>query len=93
MNLFHLIYVGKIKPFPTKIRNNQELLNELWICTLTFHTMYFTAWVPLGAQEMYGIITVFVTSGMLAFNVYIVIVQGRRPIKLMLMKCVKRIEF
>ena len=46
INMFTLIYIGKIKPLYIIVRNKIELFNELCISIASIFMLIFTDWVP-----------------------------------------------
>ena len=46
-----LIYIGGIKPFDCREKNSIEIFNEIFICLITGHSLFFTDLVPTRASR------------------------------------------
>ena len=54
MNLLMFWYVGR-KPLQGVLLNRLEMVNEFFVCIVTFHMCFFTDWVmDSTVQVMYG---------------------------------------
>ena len=51
MNLAILIYIGLQKPFITRYHNRLEMFNEIFICMITGHSLFFTDLVKTRAMR------------------------------------------
>ena len=45
LNLAILIYTGKNYPLEGTNRNRLEFFNEIMVCYITMHMLYFTDWI------------------------------------------------
>jgi hypothetical protein len=83
MNLFMTIYVGKMRPFNGRFRNNLEIFNDFAMTNLTLMMMFFTEWVIYPpSQLLYGTAMIVATSTVISFNMSIVIGTSLKTLRL-----------
>ena len=51
MNLVIFIYICSFRPFVTREKNRIEIFNEIFICIVTGHALFFTDIVPTRSQR------------------------------------------
>jgi hypothetical protein len=54
LNLAILIYTGHNHPLEGRNRNYLEFFNEIMVCYITFHMLYFTDWVGMPPDKLLG---------------------------------------
>jgi hypothetical protein len=73
-NLANGIYIGAMKPFKTRFLNNIEMINELQVTMICFHTIIFTDYVQtLDEQYNAGWIVIILVNVLLLTNIVIVL--------------------
>jgi hypothetical protein len=93
MNLFMTIYVGKMRPFKGRFRNNLEILNDFAMTNLTLMMMFFTEWViHPPAQLLYGTAMIVATSCLISLNMSIVIWTSLKTLRLIYVKYKNRLD-
>lgn len=74
MNMFVIMYQVLNKPLDSKLKNQIETANEIFIGIITFHMLFFTDWIPkFESQYALGWSMIIWTFACIVFNILFIV--------------------